>query len=250
MPGDVDYEQTGHGYSRTRRTDPRIAAQIHAALGDARTVINVGAGAGSYEPADRWVLAVEPAATMRAQRPVGAAPAMRAFAEELPFDDGAFDAAMAILTVHQWSDRPRGIRELLRVSRGPVVVLTFDMVALERFWLHDYGPELTAGDGRRMPTIESLCEMLGEGTRVEQVPIARDCADGFTEAFYARPEAFLDPAVRAGQSVWKFIEEGVHRRIVESLARDLADGRWDVRYGSLRSQDWYLGAMRLVVARG
>jgi hypothetical protein len=196
------------------------------------------------------VLAVEPAATMRAQRPVGAAPAMRAFAEELPFDDGAFDAAMAILTVHQWSDRPRGIRELLRVSRGPVVVLTFDMVALERFWLHEYGPELTAGDGRRMPTIESLCAMLGEGTRVEQVPIARDCADGFTEAFYARPEAFLDPAVRAGQSVWKFIEEDVHRRIVDSLARDLADGTWDARYGSLRSQDWYLGAMRLVVARG
>jgi len=247
MPGDVDYELHGRGYALMRRPDPRIAALVHAALGTARTIINIGAGAGSYEPADRWVLAVEPAAAMRAQRPRDAAPAMRGFAEELPFDDRMFDAAMAMLTVHQWTDQRRGIAELRRVTRGPIVVLTFDPVALRDFWLHEYGPELTAGDAGRMPTIAALCEMLGP-CRVERVPMALDCQDGFTEAYYGRPEAFLDPLVRAAQSVWHFVGEPTRERIVGRLREALEDGSWDRKYGHLRTQERYVGALTLVVA--
>ena len=247
MPGDVDYERYGGGYALKRRPDPRIATMVHAALGTARTIINIGAGAGSYEPADRWVLAVEPAAAMRAQRPRGAAPAMRGFAEELPFDDKTFDAAMAMLTVHQWTDQRRGIAELRRVTRGPIVVLTFDPVALREFWLHEYGPELTAGDEGRMPPIAALCEMLGP-CRVERVPMALDCQDGFTEAYYGRPEAFLDPQVRAAQSVWRFVESATQDRIVALLRDELGSGVWDRKYGHLRSQERYVGALTLVVA--
>ncbi|WP_305782518.1 class I SAM-dependent methyltransferase [Symbioplanes lichenis] len=195
--GDVDYETTGHGYATRRRADPRIAAAIHAALGDARNVLNVGAGAGSYEPADRYVLAVEPSARMREQRPPGAAPALRAYAESLPFDDDSFDAVMATITVHQWSDPMRGLAELRRVARAAVGVLTFDGDALDRFWLADYVPELIVAERRRYPRIAAIAAALGEGTEVAEVPIPVDCTDGFAEAFYARPEQLLDPRVRA-----------------------------------------------------
>ncbi len=149
--GDFDYEQNGAGYALVRRPDARIAARVHAALGTSRTVLNVGAGAGSYEPADRYVLAVEPSAAMRAQRPVGAAPAVDAVAERLPFDDDSFDAAMAMLTVHQWGDVEQGLREMRRVSRGPVVVLTLDASALQQFWLTDYIPEVVVVEQTRFP---------------------------------------------------------------------------------------------------
>jgi len=209
--GDFDYESHGQGYATQRRADPRIASLVNVALGSARTIVNVGAGAGSYEPSDRYVLAVEPSPAMRAQRPVNLAPAVDASAEELPLDDEAVDAAMAMATVHQWSNAERGLRELRRVSRGPVVVLTFD--------------------------------------GVQTVPVPTDCVDGFTEAYYARPESFLDPAVRRSQSVWGFIDQTAQRRAIATLRDDLDTGRWDERYGRWRTTPHFEGSLRLIVAQ-
>lgn len=246
--GDVDYDRTGAGYAEVRRTDPRIAALVHAALRDARTVVNVGAGTGSYEPTDRHVTAVEPSAVMRAQRPADRGPAIDAVAEELPFADDCFDAGMAMVTVHQWRDADAGLRELRRVSRGPVVVLTFDGTALTRLWLDDYVPELFAAEAPRYPAIADLVRVLGGRSSVTEVPVPRDCVDGFVEAFYARPEQLLDPAVRRAQSSWGFVDEAAVERGLARLAGDLRSGEWDARYGHLRSQPEFLGAVRLVVA--
>jgi hypothetical protein len=229
--GDVDYDAgEALGYSARRRADPRIAARVHAALGDARTVLNVGAGAGSYEPQDRYVIAVEPSAAMRAQRTL---PAVDATAEALPFDDDAFDAAMATLTIHQWRDADAGLRELRRVARGPVAILTFDGDALPDFWLGDYVPGVLAGDAARFPELDRVAAILG-GARVTVVPVALDCQDGF-----------LDPAVRRSQSCWGFGDAGDG---IERLRDDLASGAWDARHGHLRTQPEYSGALRLVVA--
>ncbi|WP_018504207.1 class I SAM-dependent methyltransferase [Parafrankia discariae] len=246
--GDVDYETHGGGYAHGRRTDPRIASLVHAALADARTVLNVGAGAGSYEPGDRHVLAVEPSAAMRAGRPPHLPPAVNAVAEDLPFDDASVDAAMAMVTVHQWPDPDRGLRELRRVSRGPVVVLTFDPDALDRLWLADYLPELTATERRRFPPIERIRTALGGTTTVTPVPVPADCVDGFAEAFYNRPERFLDPAVRNCQSAWGFLDPAMARRGLARLRADLESGAWDHRHGALRHQPTFTGALRLVTA--
>ena len=246
--GDFDYDRLGGGYSARRRADSRIAAVIHAALGPARTVLNVGAGAGSYEPSDRYVIAVEPSVTMRQQRPPDRVPAVRGTAEALPFDDAAFDASMATLTVHQWSDRDAGLAEMRRVTRGPVVLLTFDPDALHRFWLFDHAPELLERERMRFPTIAMLAAALGRTVEVHHVRIPLDCTDGFAEAFYGRPEAFLDSAVRAAQSGWGFLEPHVETRIVQSLARDLAGGAWDRRHGELRTQPSFDGAVRVLVS--
>jgi SAM-dependent methyltransferase len=247
LAGDFDYETQGQGYARARRPDPRIATLIHTGLADAATVLNVGAGAGSYEPRDRYVLAVEPSAAMRAQRPAIAAPALDATAEHLPFDDDSFDAVMATVTVHQWPDPDRGLAELRRVARGPVVVLTFDGDELQRLWLEAYAPELIAAERRRYPPISAIAAAIGSRTDVIEVPIPIDCVDGFTEAFYARPEAFLDPEVRAAQSAWGFVSPAETARTVQRLADDLASGEWDRRYGQLRSEPFFLGALRLLV---
>jgi SAM-dependent methyltransferase len=247
--GDVDYETRGAGYAARRRPDPRIAAMIHTALGDSRTVLNVGAGAGSYEPTDSYVVAVEPSARMRAQRPPAAVPALDATAGELPFDDDAFDAVMATVTVHQWPDAARGLAELRRVARGPVVVLTFDGDALDRLWLAEYAPELIAAERRRYPAISLIAGAVGAGAEVLEVPIPLDCVDGFTEAYYARPEEFLDPRVRAAQSAWGFIDEAAVTRAVGRLREDLDSGAWDARHGHLRTQPQFIGALRLIVGR-
>ena len=249
LAGDFDYDTHGRGYAHRRRPDPRIATLIHAALGDARTVLNVGAGAGSYEPDDRYVLAVEPSAAMRAQRPPGAAPALVATAERLPFDDDTFDAVMATVTVHQWRDTTGGLTELRRVSRGPVVVLTFDGDELDRFWLADYAPELIAAERRRYPAIATVAAAIGRLTEVREVPIPIDCVDGFTEAYYARPEAFLDPHVRAAQSAWGFITPEATKRAVDRLRSDLTSGRWQQTYGHLLTQPQFTGSLRLLVGR-
>jgi SAM-dependent methyltransferase len=249
LAGDFDYDTHGQGYARRRRPDPRIAALIHAALGDARTVLNVGAGAGSYEPDDRYVLAVEPSAAMRAQRPPGAAPAVSAAAEQLPVDDDSFGAVMATVTVHQWRDPAGGLAELRRVARGPVVVLTFDGDELERLWLAAYAPELIVAERRRYPPVPMIAEAIGRTTEVLEVPIPIDCVDGFTEAYYARPEAFLDPRVRAAQSAWGFVSPEATHRTVEELRSDLATGEWERRYGRLRTQPEFLGSLRLLVGR-
>jgi hypothetical protein len=247
--GDFDYEGAGGGYAGRRRTDPRIAAYVHAALGDARTVLNVGAGAGSYEPLDRYVAAVEPSASMRAQRPPELAPAIDATAERLPFDDQSFDAAMAMITIHQWADTLKGMAELRRVARGPIAILTFDRDALDRLWLDDYVPELVIAERRRYPTMAEIGAALGATTEVQEIPIPIDCVDGFTEAFYARPERILDPEVRRSQSAWGFVDPAEAERGLERLRADIESGAWDERYGALRSQLEFVGALRLVVNR-
>ena len=247
--GDFDYDAQGAGYRQHRRTDPRIAGLVRAALGPVTTVCNVGAGAGSYEPPDLVVTAVEPSASMRAQRPGDRAPAIDARAEELPFADDCFDAAMATITVHQWADTDRGLRELRRVSRGPVVILTFDGDALERFWLAHYAPEMIAVDRRRYPAIGHILEVLeGEG-EVLEVPIPIDCVDGFTEALYARPEWFLETRVRDAQSAWGFVPPEVTDRSMAQLRADLASGEWDRRFGHWRRRPEFIGSLRLLIAR-
>ena len=249
IAGDVDYTAHGQGYGRQRRTDPRLAAWVHAALGDARTILNVGAGAGSYEPLDRHVLAVEPAAAMRAQRPSHLTPAIDAVAEKLPLDDQSFDASMALVTVHQWPELAKGLQELRRVTRGPIVILTFDPDALDRYWMADYCPEMLAVESRRFPKIATLVETLGGACEVATMAIPHDCVDGFSEAFYARPEAFLDASVRRSQSAWSFVPEDVQARFVARLGADLASGEWDRRHAEWRRRPFFEGGLRGIVSR-
>lgn len=244
----VDYERHGRTYARHRRPDPRIAARIHAALGDARTVLNVGAGSGSYEPSDRWVLAVEPSATMRAQRPADAAPALAARAESLPFDDNAFDAALACVTIHHWESPMAGLAELRRVARGPVVVFTFELASLPA-WQLDYLHDCVTVELPRFPAIADVARALGGHTRVERIPTPGDCHDGFFEAFWRRPEALLDPDIRSAQSVWALVGPDIEQRILERLSRALESGAWDAQHGHLRQQDSLDGALRLVISQ-
>lgn len=250
MTARVDYERHGRTYAHHRRADPRIAARIHAALGDARTVLNVGAGAGSYEPSgERWVLAVEPSATMRAQRPAGAAPAIDARAEALPFDNDTFDAAMACVTIHHWDPPAAGLAELRRVARGPVVVFTFELARLPA-WQREFLREGLAAEQPRFPAIDDVAAALGGHTRVERIATPGDCHDGFFEAFWRRPEALLDPEVRGAQSMWALLAPDVEQRIVERLAEALDSGAWDAEHGHLREQESFDGALRLVISQG
>ena len=232
MTGGPIYDRIGRRYKTTRRSDPRILQAVERALGDARSVVNVGAGTGSYEPVDRFVIAVEPSAAMVTQRSEHAAPALRAAAEFLPFRDGAFDASLAILTMHHWSDRRRGLREMRRVGRR-VVLLTWDADVGGRFWLLDYFPELLAFDRPRFPSMSALAAEVGGRCEIIPVPIPRDCKDGFLGAFWARPEVYLDAAARAGMSTFAFLDPADVERGVESLRSDLQDRSWHERHGKL-----------------
>ena len=242
------YDTIGATYSVTRRTEPRIGAQVWAALGDARTVLNVGAGTGSYEPTDRYVLAVEPSATMRSQRRPGAAPCLVGSAEHLPFDDQSFDAAMAFATIHHWPDPIAGLREMRRVARR-VVVFTHDTTQagwLDRFWLtRDYLPEVASFLVDR-PSLPELADAIGG--RAEPVLIPWDCADGFFEAYWRRPEAYLDEGVRRGISVWTTVGPDAEERAVRSLRDDLASGRWAERNRDLVDLDAAELGLRLLIA--
>jgi SAM-dependent methyltransferase len=239
------YDTIGVTYSVTRRTEPRIAEQVWAALGDARTVLNVGAGTGSYEPPDRDVTAVEPSAVMRAQRPAGAAPCVAATAERLPFEDQSFDAAMAFATIDHWQDPIAGLREMRRVARR-VVVLTYDASDSDRFWLNrDYLPEYAGlWDGR--PSLTELAGVIG--ARTEPVPVPWDCADGFYLAYWRRPEAYLDEQVRRGMSIWARVGPDAEQRAVHSLRDDLASGRWSERNRDLADVDAAELGQRLLIA--
>jgi SAM-dependent methyltransferase len=221
---------------------------VRRSLGDAKTVINVGAGAGSYEPDDLDVTPIEPSAMMRSQRRADR-PAIDAIAEDLPFADLTFDAAMASVTVHQWLDRDKGLREMRRVARGPVLILTFDPDALDRFWLAYYAPELIEAERARYPTVEHIGEVLGGDTEVIDVRIPRECTDGFTEAYYARPQSFLDDDIRRSQSAWSFVSEDEATASVEALRNDLTSGEWDRRFGELRERPYFVGSLRLLVNR-
>jgi SAM-dependent methyltransferase len=242
------YDTIGATYPVTRQTEPRIAARIWAALGDARTVLNVGAGTGSYEPSDRDVIAVEPSALMRAQRPAGAAPCLAAAAESLPFQDQSFDAAMAISTVHHWQDPIAGLREMRRVARRVMVFThdTSDTGWRRRFWLtRDYLPE-AAGLLVGRPSLAEQTRAIG--ARIEPVLIPWDCADGFFEAYWRRPEAYLDENVRRGISVWARVGPDAEQRAVHSLRNDLVSGRWAERNRDLAALDAAELGLRLLIA--
>jgi SAM-dependent methyltransferase len=240
------YDTIGATYTVTRRTEPRIAAQVWAALGDARTVLNVGAGTGSYEPSDRDVTAVEPSAVMRAQRPASAAPCVAATAERLPFSDQSFDAAMAFATVHHWQDPIAGLLEMRRVARRVVVFTceTTDQSWRRRFWLtRDYLPEVAAS---RVGLATELARAIG--ARMEPVLVPWNCADGFFEAYWRRPEAYLDERVRRGISVWASVGPDAEQRAVRSLRDDLASGRWAERNRELLDLEAAELGLRLLVA--
>ena len=242
------YDAIGRTYTATRGTDPRIAARIWDALGDARTVVNVGAGTGSYEPPDRDVTAVEPSAVMIAQRPLGAAPAVQASAEALPFEDASFDAAMAVLTLHHWSDLRAGCAELRRVARDRVVVFSWDPTYVGRMWLGpEYFPQYSREDAEGFPSLAEQAAALGAEAKV--VPIPWDCRDGFFSAFWRRPEAYLDPAVRAGIST---LAKRSDDELAEGLARlraDLESGAWARRHADLLERDELDLGYRLLVGR-
>ena len=247
LPGLVraSYDTIGINYSDLRRPDPRIARIIDEALGTAKTVLNVGAGAGSYEPADRQVWAIEPSAEMIRQRGTAAGPAIQGTAEDLPFDDDTFDASMASLTVHHWTDKEKGLKEMRRVTRDRIVLLTYDPL-FRGFWLTDYFPELITLDEAQMPSIADYEKWLGP-VEVSNVPIPHDCSDGFLCAYWRRPAAYLDPRVRAAMSsFWAVgdVTEGLSR-----LRSDLDSGVWTERYGDLMAlEDCDLG-YRLVATR-
>jgi SAM-dependent methyltransferase len=239
------YDRIGVGYSAYRRPDPRIAARIAEALGPARTIVNVGAGAGSYEPADRAVVAVEPSAEMVRQRPPSAGPAVRASADHLPFRDRAFDAALAVLTIHHWPDWRAGIGEMRRVARGPVVILTWDPEH-PGFWLvQDYFPEILRIDRIILPRLAEI-ERILDPCDVRPVPVPADCSDGFLGAYWRRPERYLDAGARGAISSFSKIRDldaGLDR-----LHADLADGTWQRRHGSVLALSEIDIGYRLIVA--
>ncbi len=239
------YDRIGIGYAARRRPDPRIAARITAALGPAQRVLNVGAGAGSYEPADRSMTAIEPSAEMIRQRPPSPANVMQGHAEALPFEDNSFDAAMAVLTVHHWSDQGRGLAEMRRVSRGRVVILTYDP-AFRGFWLADYVPALVTLDDARMPAMADYTRWLGP-VETTPVPIPHDCIDGFLCAFWRRPHAYLDPQVRSAMSSFAMV--GDVTNAMARLASDLDDGSWQRRHADLMALDERDLGYRLIVSR-
>lgn len=241
------YDGIGEGYASTRRADPRVAARIDAALGDAASVVNVGAGTGNYEPADRAVVAVEPSPAMVAQRPRGTAPVVRAVAESLPLPDGAADATLAVLTVHHWTDLDRGLAELRRVSRRQVVLL-FDTVMTNRFWVMEYFAEAQGVPSEvDAPDVDRLGAVL-DVREVQPVPVPFDCTDGFGAAFWGRPEAMLRPDVQAGMSFLAQLDPEARRRGTDRLAADLSSGRWDERFDHLRDLDELDVGYRLVIA--
>jgi len=237
------YDTIGNNYAELRKPDPRIAGIINSALGSAQTVLNVGAGTGSYEPADRTLTAVEPSGEMIKKRKPSAAKAVQASADDLPFDDKSFDASMAILTIHHWPDKAAGLREMRRVTRGRIVLLTFD--PSHRPWLTDYLPELAALDEAQMPMMSDYERWMGP-VQITPVRVPHDCSDGFLYAYWRRPEAYLDPYIRSGSS--SFWAIGNAEAGLQKLKRDLETGAWERRYAELLTLDEYDAGYRLVVA--
>jgi SAM-dependent methyltransferase len=247
---DVRYDRIGREYALSRREDPRFAAAIWTALADARTVVNVGAGTGSYEPTDRHVIAIEPSDVMAAQRPRELSPAIRAGAGHLPLRDDSVDAAMAVLTVHHWDkDQERGVREMRRVARDAVVIVTYDPAVSARMWLMaDYLPEVAELDRRIFPSPERLATWLGGVTRIEPLLIPSDTPDWMLGSFWAHPERVLDEQARNATSGFARMDKAVVERVVATVRTDLDSGAWDRQHGHLRGLDAYDVGLRLVIS--
>ena len=247
--GDANYTVIGARYTQYRQPEPLIFERIDKALGDAQSVLNVGAGAGSYEPLDREVVAIEPSASMRAQRPPHLVRAVEGVAEKLPYPEKHFDASMATFTVHQWQSLPIGLTEMRRVTKGPIVILTCDPNKVKSFWLNAYAPEVLATEARRYPTMRAIQQVL-EGTVVSlEVPIPLNCKDGFNEAYYGRPEKLLDEGARLACSAWSLVHRSVAHAYVRALGRELENGSWDSQRGHLRIQPQFEGSLRLIISR-
>lgn len=242
-----DYDNRKHEYATIRRADPRIHAYVLTGLAGMKTVINVGAGPGSYEPEDRYVVSVEPSEKMRRKREgLGRHPAISAFADSLPFDDQSFDAALAILTIHHWPDIEKGLAELKRVTKKRVVILTYDPSKLDIFWNAEYFPEIIAVERKRYPALDRLEAAIGVSPRITTIKIPLDCVDGFQEAYFGRPEYFLKEEVRQSQSAWGFISWEQEQQYVQHLARDLEDGTWERKFGFHRHLSEFEGAYRML----
>jgi len=240
------YDEIGRSYGRTRRADPRIASQILDAVGDGST-LNVGAGSGNYEPSGRTVVALEPSRQMICQRPAGAAPAVLGVAESLPFPDRSFDVAMAVLTIHHWPSAAVGLAEMARVADRQVV-LFFEQAVTHRFWALGYFPESLALPTEIEPPGEQFLRKHLRVEEVRSVLVPHDCIDGFGAAYWARPEAYLDPDVQAGTSWLAMLTDEERLNGSARLRADLRSGEWDRQYGHLRNDDSYDGGYRIAIA--
>lgn len=235
MSGAPAYDRVGLNYAEHRRADPRIAERIRNALGDARSVVNVGAGSGSYEPTDREVIAVEPSPVMIAQRPAGAVAAIEGVAEALPLEDKSVDAAMGVLTIHHWDDLGAGLAEMRRVARHRIVLFTIDAEKNSEIWtLSEYFPAAARAEREKMPSMEAL-EALLPGATIEVIPAPSCYRDEFTSALWDRPELFLEPGVLRASSLWHSLPPAEIERGQERLRADLESGRWDEKHGHLRT---------------
>ncbi len=242
------YDRIGLSYSAVRRADPRLESAIWNALGDAGTVLNIGAGAGSYEPRDREVIAVEPSQVMIAQRPADCAAAIQGVAEAIPLGDKRVDATMGVFTMQHWDDLDRGLSEVIRVTRRRIVLLTLDLDVTAQMWLcRDYLPEIVEHDRQAFPTIAHLRAVLPD-LQVEPIDAPADCTDGFCVALWSRPEAQLDPDVRRASSIWHLLPPALVAESLHRLRQDLNSGKWDERYGHLRTQATLDIGLRLVKA--
>ncbi len=241
------YETIGSTYSSTRREDERVRAQIHDALGDAATIVNVGAGTGNYEPIDRRVVAVEPSWAMLRQREGRTSQVIRGVAEALPLPDGTFDAGLAVLTMHHWHDVEAGLAELARVSRRQVVFF-FEPLHTHSFWALDYFPEARELPSEANPPGEAILGRMLQVREIRTVPVSADCEDGFGAAYWARPEAYTDPVVQAGMSWLALLPAAARKRGSTRLAADLESGTWDERFGHLRHQATFDGGYRIAIA--
>lgn len=247
MPAAHLYDDLGRTYSVTRREDPRVAAQIWSALGTGRSLLNVGAGTGNYEPSDRMVVSLEPSPAMISQRVRRSHRVVRGVAEHLPFAEGAFDASLAVFTVHHWTDREAGLRELGRVSRRQVV-LFFEPQQVHQFWAVDYFEEARELPSEQNAPSERLIRTLLPVRETQTLLVPNDCVDGFGAGFWARPEAYLDPAVQAGTSWMALLPAAVLERGTERLRRDLESGAWDAKHGHLRTMDSFDAGYRVAIA--
>ena len=245
------YDGIGGGYADFRREDPELLARIEQSLGDARSVVNVGAGAGSYEPRGRRVFPVEPSEVMAKQRPPDRGPAIRGVADALPFHDQSVDAAMSVLSLHHWHpDQEKGIREMCRVARDRIAVVTIDARVCGRMWLiADYFPEAGALDDATFPFPETIGAWMDRPWEVEILPVSRATPDWMMLSYWAWPERVLDEAARSATSAFARQPRAVVERVVAAVRRDLESGAWDARYGALRELDACDVGLRLVAAR-